>query len=227
MNWKLETNHQLGSIKWKNFPKISLAKIDFWPRLHVVTLPCCSETKWSPSIGQFSNERHFLVSYSFTTISFRYPHKGEYLIFKVFTWVSGALFGLVVGKVFVHGFLLNGIFQMKLFRRNQGSWVVMFLTMIMMLYCFSLIFNHITKLDPELTRFYITNQMGIKYKTFMNGVGLTSFFSHVLFSLMVTDAIFQVMIDNSFVFYKSSKNCQKQETTELSSLNIVSATEQK
>uniref|UniRef100_A0A7M5UJW0 Transmembrane protein n=2 Tax=Clytia hemisphaerica TaxID=252671 RepID=A0A7M5UJW0_9CNID len=121
-----------------------------------------------------------------------YPHKGEYFIFKAFTWVSGALFGLVVGKVFVHGFLLNGIFQLKLFRRNQGSWVVMFLTMVIMLYCFSIIFNHITKLDPdELAKFYITNQMGIKYKTFMNGVGLTSFFAHVLFSLMVTDAIFQ------------------------------------
>ena len=138
----------------------------------------------------------------------RYHHKGEYLVLKVVIWLCGALFGLFVGKVIIHRMFLNGVFKLRLFRKNQGSWVVMFLTMIIMLYCFSLLFNHVTELDSELKDYYITNQMEIKYITFMKGVGLSSFFSHFLFVLMVTDTILQV-IDLLFEFIENKQTNKK------------------
>ena len=134
----------------------------------------------------------------------------EYRIFKVFMWVSSCLFGAFVGKYFVHGFLLNGILRLNLFKDDKGSWSIMLFSITTMLYCFSLIFNHIAKLDSELKPFQITNQMNIRYKTFMNGVGLVSFFSHLLFSLMITDTILQVseiLLCNLTLTFNNLKIC--------------------
>jgi len=71
--------------------------------------------------------------------------------------------------------------------------MIMSLMMLVMLYCFSLIFNHIVELNPELIEYYITNEMDIKYKTFMKGVGLASTFVRFIFLFMVIDTILQVM----------------------------------
>lgn len=122
----------------------------------------------------------------------RYPEKVEYWILKVSMWVFACLFGGLIGKYFVHQFILQRILKLQLLKRNRGSWTIMLFTTMFMLYCFSLLFNYIGKLDNELKPFQITREMGIRYKTFMNGVGLVSFFTHLIFSMMVTDTILQV-----------------------------------
>ena len=126
------------------------------------------------------------------SLCYSYPKKGEYIICRVVTWVSGASFGILVGKYVIHRLILNRLLSLKLFRRDQGSWMVVSLTGLVMLYCFSLIFNHIVELDPKLAEYRITNEMEINWKTFMKSVGLTSSFAHLIFMFMVVDTILQV-----------------------------------
>lgn len=120
-----------------------------------------------------------------------YPRKAEYATLKIFMWLCAICSAIFFGKYIIHQFLLNGICRTKFFRKDQGSWIIMFIMFILSLYIWTLVFNEIVKEVPELKDFKITNEMQIKFQTFMKGVAISSFVTHFVMVLMITDVILQ------------------------------------
>ena len=107
-------------------------------------------------------------------------------------WVCATVTAIIVGKLIIYELLFNAIFKIKLFSKGQGLWICLFLTLIVSLYIWSLIYNEIIVEIPELHSYKITNEMNITFKTFMKGVATISFLTHFILTLMITDTVMQV-----------------------------------
>ena len=106
--------------------------------------------------------------------------------------MAAFLTGALVGKYLIHGFFLNGVLMLKIFSKCQGSWIVMFFTTILFVYCWSVAYNQVLKIYPEYLPYLIDNNMHIKFRTFMKGVATLSWFGHFTLAWMVTDIMLQV-----------------------------------
>ncbi|XP_042887737.1 transmembrane protein 117-like [Penaeus japonicus] len=60
---------------------------------------------------------------------------------KVVMWLIAIMCGMLVGKVLIHGLIFKRVLRLKMFRDEQGSWMTMFLTVIVSLYMFSYVYN--------------------------------------------------------------------------------------
>ncbi|PSN39525.1 hypothetical protein C0J52_12396 [Blattella germanica] len=72
-----------------------------------------------------------------------HSHTGmlSYLQYLVLMWLLAMLCGMVIGKLLIHGYLCGKLLRLKMFRDDQGSWMTMFLTVIVSLYVFSHAYN--------------------------------------------------------------------------------------
>ena len=113
-------------------------------------------------------------------------------------WICALVTAIIVGKLIIYELLFNAIFKIKLFSKGQGLWICLFLTFIVSLYVWSLIYNEIILEIPELHSYKITNEMNITFKTFIKGVATMSFLTHFILTLMITDTVMQVKQINLF-----------------------------
>ena len=119
-------------------------------------------------------------------------------------WICALVTAIIVGKLIIYELLFNAIFKIKLFSKSQGLWICLFLTLIVSLYVWSLIYNEIILEIPELHSYKITNEMNITFKTFIKGVATMSFLTHFILTLMITDTVMQVKQINLFKVRSSS-----------------------
>ena len=119
-------------------------------------------------------------------------------------WICALVTAIIVGKLIIYELLFNAIFKIKLFSKGQGLWICLFLTFIVSLYVWSLIYNEIILEIPELHSYKITNEMNITFKTFIKGVATMSFLTHFILTLMITDTVMQVKQINLFKVRSSS-----------------------
>ena len=119
-------------------------------------------------------------------------------------WICALVTAIIVGKLIIYELLFNAIFKIKLFSKGQGLWICLFLTLIVSLYVWSLIYNEIILEIPELHSYKITNEMNITFKTFIKGVATMSFLTHFILTLMITDTVMQVKQINLFKVRSSS-----------------------
>ena len=120
-------------------------------------------------------------------------------------WICALVTAIIVGKLIIYELLFNAIFKIKLFSKGQGLWICLFLTFIVSLYVWSLIYNEIILEIPELHSYKITNEMNITFKTFMKGVATMSFLTHFILTLMITDTVMQVK--QIYLFKVRSSGC--------------------
>ena len=119
-------------------------------------------------------------------------------------WICALVTAIIVGKLIIYELLFNAIFKIKLFSKSQGLWICLFLTLIVSLYVWSLIYNEIILEIPELHSYKITNEINITFKTFIKGVATMSFLTHFILTLMITDTVMQVKQINLFKVRSSS-----------------------
>ncbi|XP_022248149.1 transmembrane protein 117-like, partial [Limulus polyphemus] len=138
-----------------------------------------------------------VVGNVFSFIATKYPSEWTWCLVKVALWLFAIVIGLEVGKHFIHNCFLRNILRLKMFREERGTWMIMFLTVVIFIYIFSLVYNAFllsSYHDPEPYR--ITGKMGITNMSFMkvaaSGTWLGDFFT----AWMVTDMMLQ---DNLYV----------------------------
>ena len=112
---------------------------------------------------------------------------------KVFLWLLGIITGMLVGKLFVHKLVLKRWMKLSMFQEDRGSWMVMFLTALISLFIFSLIFNAFLSLGgDELEAYKVTHFLGMENKTFMKAAGMGTWMGDFVTAWMVTDMMLQV-----------------------------------
>ena len=76
-------------------------------------------------------------------------------------WTLAILCGMIFGKTVIHSCLCGRVLRLKMFMDEQGSWMTMFLTVIVSLYLFSHIYNlllHVWYFDMS---YIITSEMSV------------------------------------------------------------------
>ena len=102
--------------------------------------------------------------------------------------------GMLVGKFFVHKFLLCRVLKLRMFsEEGQGSWMVMFLTVLMFLFVMSFIYSEFLLLGGEHLAPYVTSHnLGIQNQTFMKMAAMGTWLGDFFTAWMVTDMMLQV-----------------------------------
>ncbi|XP_077995115.1 transmembrane protein 117-like isoform X2 [Glandiceps talaboti] len=120
-----------------------------------------------------------------------YPASAWSLL-KIVMWVIAIIAGVVFGKLVVHRFLLCRLMRLRMFRDEQGSWMVMFLTSLLSLFIFANILNLFYLLGgDELVPYKVTGEMGIKNATFMKAAACGTWMGDFVTAWMVTDMMLQ------------------------------------
>lgn len=85
-------------------------------------------------------------------------------------------------------FLLPGRwFRLKMFRDDQGTWMIMFLTVLVFLYIFSHIYNLLLQMfgHPKYCEYRITAKMGITNESFMKAAACGTWLGDLVTAWMV------------------------------------------
>ena len=162
----------------------------------------------------------YLRVLSFTTLFLflcSYPDNG-FSALKVFLWLFAIVFGVVVGKLFVHYYLLCHKLQLKIFSKDgQGSLVVILFFTVCTLYYQSFVYNAFLIMCGNSTIPYqISSNMHIENKTFMKWVAVIVWSSDLLTAWMILDVMLQVGIIFLYSSLRSTITCSKltMETTD-------------
>lgn len=103
-----------------------------------------------------------VVGNVFSFVFTKYPSDWRWRFLKVSMWLLAVGVGMVFGKTIIHGILLSRFLRLKMFRADQGSWFVQFLTVIISLYFFSHAYNVILVLTfPSSKQFTIDSRLGV------------------------------------------------------------------
>lgn len=102
--------------------------------------------------------------------------------------------GMLVGKYFFHKFLLCRVLKLRMFsEEGQGSWMVMFLTVLMFLFIISFIYNEFLLLGgAHFAPYVCSNNLGIENQTFMKLAAMGTWLGDFITAWMVTDMMLQV-----------------------------------
>ncbi|EDO34251.1 predicted protein, partial [Nematostella vectensis] len=119
-----------------------------------------------------------------------YPPNG-WAALKFFMWFFGMITGMLIGKFFVHKLLLRKWMKLSMFQEDKGSWMVMFLTTIVLLFVFSLIFNGLVSLGGSIAAYKVTSFLGFTNKTFMKAAAMGTWMGDFVTAWMVTDMMLQ------------------------------------
>ena len=108
-------------------------------------------------------------------------------------WLAAIVVGLLVGKFFFHKLVFNRWLKLTMFKRDSGSWMVMFLSTLLSLFIFSFIYNGFLRAGgDELSLYKITTYLGIQNDNFMKAAGLGTWMGDFVTAWMVTDMMLQV-----------------------------------
>ena len=108
-------------------------------------------------------------------------------------WLAAIVVGLLVGKLFFHKLVFNRWLKLTMFKRDSGSWMVMFLSTLLSLFIFSFIYNgFLSAGGDELSLYKITTYLGIQNDNFMKAAGLGTWMGDFVTAWMVTDMMLQV-----------------------------------
>ena len=130
----------------------------------------------------------------FTSFLFRYPPDRGFVALKIFMYLFAIGLGMFVGKFFIHKFLLCRVLKLRMFsEEGQGSWMVMFLTVLIFLFIISFIYNEFLLLGGAHFAPYVTSHnLGIQNQTFMKMAAIGTWLGDFITAWMVTDMMLQV-----------------------------------
>ncbi|XP_045119048.1 transmembrane protein 117-like isoform X2 [Portunus trituberculatus] len=133
-----------------------------------------------------------VVGNVFSFVSTKYPDEWFWRMIKVIMWLIAILCGMLVGKVLIHGLIFKKILRLKMFRDEQGSWMTMFLTVIVSLYMFSYVYNLILFVGHEkYCRWQIGSDMDVTNESMMKAAATCTWLGDLVTALMVTDMMLQ------------------------------------
>ena len=99
---------------------------------------------------------------------------------------------MVVGKTVIHGIVLSRFLRLKMFRADQGSWMVQFLTVIVSLYLFSHAYNVLLVLTfPASKQYTIDSKMGLTNSSLMKAAACGTWLGDLISAMIVTDMMLQ------------------------------------
>ena len=147
------------------------------------------------------------VSFLYCSQTFRYP-PGGWSLLKVFLWLVAIVVGSLVGKFFFHKLVFNRWMKLSMFKRDSGSWMVMFLSTLVSLFIFSFLYNGFLSIEGDkLSLYKITSYLGLQNDTFMKAAGLGTWMGDFITAWMVTDMMLQVkVVLSNFGLIKHTSN---------------------
>lgn len=129
-----------------------------------------------------------VVSFVFT----RYPPETPWKVIKVICWLTALVVGMVTGKYLVHHILLRRILRLKMFRDEEGTWMIMILVTFICTYLFSLGYNLLLlSAHPTPKPYLITTLMGVTNSSFMKAAACGTWLGDFFTAWMVTDMMLQ------------------------------------
>ncbi|XP_069704325.1 uncharacterized protein [Periplaneta americana] len=141
-----------------------------------------------------------MVGNVFSFVLTKYPPEWRWSLIKVLMWLLAMLCGMVLGKLLIHGYLCGKLLRLKMFRDDQGSWMTMFLTVIVSLYVFSHAYNLLLWLWYDNLGYQINSQMGVTNASVMKAAACGTWLGDLITALMVTDMMLQ---DNLYPHWAS------------------------
>ncbi|XP_049860353.1 transmembrane protein 117-like isoform X3 [Schistocerca gregaria] len=132
-----------------------------------------------------------IVGNVFSFVLTKYPPEWRWSLIKVLMWLLAILCGMIVGKLLIHGYLCGTLLRLKMFRDDQGSWMTMFLTVIVSLYVFSHGYNLLLALWYDNCLLHINSDMGVTNASVMKAAACGTWLGDLITALMVTDMMLQ------------------------------------
>ncbi|KAK3103381.1 hypothetical protein FSP39_018842 [Pinctada imbricata] len=132
-----------------------------------------------------------MIGNDFAFVCTRYPPNAWSLL-KVILWLAGILIGIILGKLLIHTLLFNRLFKLRMFENDMGSWMTMFLTSLVVLFIFSLIYDLFLMIGGDSTTDYrISSLMGLTNSIFMKMAATGTWCGDFFTAWMVTDMMLQ------------------------------------
>ncbi|XP_048404338.1 transmembrane protein 117 isoform X2 [Stegostoma tigrinum] len=131
-----------------------------------------------------------VVGNCFSFIVNKYPG-GGWSCLKVLLWLLGIMMGLVVGKFLFHQRMFGQLLRLNMFRKDHGSWMVMFFSTILFLFIFSHIYNLFLLIAGNMSSYFINKYMGMRNETFMKLAAVGTWLGDFVTAWMVTDMMLQ------------------------------------
>ncbi|XP_023704147.1 uncharacterized protein LOC111862740 isoform X2 [Cryptotermes secundus] len=132
-----------------------------------------------------------MVGNVFSFVLTKYPPEWRWSLIKVLMWLLAMLCGMVLGKLLIHGYVCGKLLRLKMFRDDQGSWMTMFLTVIVSLYVFSHAYNLLLFLWYDNPLYQINSHMGATNASVMKAAACGTWLGDLITALMVTDMMLQ------------------------------------
>ncbi|RWS04943.1 uncharacterized protein B4U79_13815 [Dinothrombium tinctorium] len=122
----------------------------------------------------------------------RYPKEWMWIVIKVGLWVTAIFVGLIVGKYFFHHVLLRRVLRLKMFRDEQGTTLIMLISMFICCYIFSVIYNGLLiSFHSNPFPYIINTKMGVTNANFMKAAACGTWLGDFFTAWMVTDMMLQ------------------------------------
>ncbi|XP_072123538.1 transmembrane protein 117 isoform X3 [Mobula birostris] len=131
-----------------------------------------------------------VVGNCFSFIANKYPG-GGWNFLKVLMWLLAIVTGLFAGKFLFHQLMFGQLLRLKMFRKDHGSWMVMFFSTILFLFIFSHIYNLCLLITGNMSPFIINEYMGIRNENFMKLAAVGTWLGDFVTAWMVTDMMLQ------------------------------------
>ncbi|XP_072408068.1 transmembrane protein 117 isoform X2 [Chiloscyllium punctatum] len=131
-----------------------------------------------------------VVGNCFSFIVNKYPG-GGWSGLKVLLWLLGIIAGLVAGKFLFHQGMFGQLLRLSMFRKDHGSWMVMFFSTILFLFIFSHIYNLFLLIAGNMSPYFINKYMGMRNETFMKLAAVGTWLGDFVTAWMVTDMMLQ------------------------------------
>jgi len=133
-----------------------------------------------------------VVGNVFSFVFTKYPPDWRWRFLKVTMWLLAVGVGMVFGKTIIHGILLSRFLRLKMFRADQGSWFVQFLTVIISLYFFSHAYNVLLVLTFQPSEeFIIDSRLGVSNSSIMKAAACGTWLGDLITAFIVTDMMLQ------------------------------------
>ncbi|KAM4748110.1 transmembrane protein 117 [Rhinophrynus dorsalis] len=131
-----------------------------------------------------------VVGNCFSFVTNKYPG-GGWNVLKVMLWLIAIVTGLFAGKFLFHQRLFGHFLRLKMFRDDHGSWMTMFFSTILFLFIFSHIYNLCLLMAGNMSKYIITEYMGIRNESFMKVAAVGTWMGDFVTAWMVTDMMLQ------------------------------------
>ncbi|XP_064635440.1 transmembrane protein 117-like isoform X2 [Lineus longissimus] len=132
-----------------------------------------------------------VVGNMFAFVCTRYP-PNVWSVLKVAIWLMGMITGAFFGKFVMHKLVFNKLLRLKLFCDDQGSWMTMFMSIILFTFTFSYLYNAFLLIGgDEMIPYHISPLMGISNSWFMKAAACGTWLGDAFTAWMITDIMLQ------------------------------------